>query len=250
MSNGNKSLVNFRYLIGIIAATLAAIFIDEAFFHDDIKHKIYSIRQEFVKKEGQNAYNTFNAQYGTDSLQAIVSNHKQLYDASNVNIIKEAEGKSASGLMGVGTVTKLKISQAKEAKNNYNQKSLALDQLITKREKEVKEAESLANSNFSENGFLVRIKALYSLVFSDWAVFFVYVLFSLLVGAFEFMVIKFKLNTDETNYERRIKMIEKIGEERIKRLQNPDSLLMDPGYYLPDLEKARAALKNPPSMFN
>lgn len=59
-----------------------------------------------------------------------------------------------------------------------------------------------------------------------------------------------KLTWNKTNYERRLEMIEEIGIRRIEFLLKKDSPAADPGYYLPQFEQARSAVKKNYTMYN
>ncbi|MEO5777406.1 MAG: hypothetical protein ABIQ27_10900, partial [Flavobacterium sp.] len=48
-----------------------------------------------------------------------------------------------------------------------------------------------------------------------------------------------KLTWKKTNYERKLEMIEKIGQTRIEFLLRNESPLSDPGTYIPQFELAR-----------
>jgi hypothetical protein len=250
MSNGNRKLVRFRYVIGILAAVLASIFIDDAFFHSDVQHRISSIKQEFIRGEEKKAGDMFNSQNDLVRIESEIKKQKSVYERLDNLAIAEAEGNSPTGQRGVGDVAKLKLSKAAEAKITYEKEQASLFLLYAQRDSVITKASEEAKRNFNENGFLIRIKALYQLVFSDWAVFFVYLIFTLLVGAFEFMVIQFKLNSEETNYEKRVKLIDEIGARRMQQLNNTNHPVYDGGLYLKEFNATRDLVGKKVGLYN
>lgn len=249
MSNGNRKLVKFRYVIGFLAATLASIFIDEAFFHADIQHRVKSLKSDYSRKEGQKAAENYDVQEKLPLFKSELNAQQKLYEGLDTIAISEAEGSSPSGRTGVGEIAKLKLAKAEEARKLYEQKQAEYSELLKERKNLIQKAKDDAEKNFDENGFLIRIKALYQLVFSDVAVFFIYLVFTLLVGAFEFMVIQFKLNSEETNYERRIRLIDEIGARRMQLLNNMNHPVYDGGLYLKEFSSVRKSINKREGIF-
>ena len=102
---------------------------------------------------------------------------------------------------------------------------------------------------FRENALLTRIKALFTIVVKDSYMLVTYILFTLLMFFFEFLVVILKLTWQKTNYERKIEMIEEIGQKRMEFLMRKDSPINDPGYFLPQLEESRKVLNKNISVF-
>jgi hypothetical protein len=61
----------------------------------------------------------------------------------------------------------------------------------------------------------------------------------------EFLVVVFKMCSEETNFERRVKLIERIGSERMNRIENKDSSLFDPRDIYHETMEAKSALRKP-----
>jgi hypothetical protein len=101
-----------------------------------------------------------------------------------------------------------------------------------------------------KDGLMIRVKALFQLVFSDWGMGIAYVVLTVLMFCIEFIVVLVKSKTPESNYERRVKLIEAIGEKRMQMLGGKDSPLFDPGYCLPNAVAARTTLHKNQSLFN
>lgn len=121
--------------------------------------------------------------------------------------------------------------------------------LDQEKDKAVKEAGGKRAESFNENALLIRIKALFSLVAKDGYMLTTYILFTLLLVFFEFLVVVLKLTWKKTNYEKKMEMIEEIGHIRMEFLQRKDSPLTDPGNFLPQFETARQALKKDSSLY-
>lgn len=80
----------------------------------------------------------------------------------------------------------------------------------------------------------------------------VYILFTLLLVLCEFLVVMFKYFSKPTNYERKMEAIEEIGEKRLKKLREIDSLLNSDGQNHPAYRNTRNEIRkySRASLFN
>lgn len=104
--------------------------------------------------------------------------------------------------------------------------------------------------SFNEHALLIRIKALFQLVSEDGYMLTIYVLFTLLMFFFEFLVVILKLTWKKTKYERRLEVIESTGQKRMEFIQSNHNLFNDPGYYLSQLSRERESLNRNTSLYN
>ena len=250
MANGNKWLTFFRVCIGLIVAVLGSIAIDEVVFKNDIDISVANIKEKVIVDAKTEEEKTFNKLNHTTELDNEIEIAQAKYDAADANAIAEADGTNGTGNKGVGNVTKFKDQKAKERKQDMNELLIKQQSLEMTKKALISEAGTKAAATFQENALLTRVKALFALVIKDTYMLVTYILFTLLMFFFEFLVVILKLTWKKTNYERKMEMIEEIGQKRMEFLQRKDSLLTDPGYYLPQLEEARSALKKNSSFYN
>ena len=85
---------------------------------------------------------------------------------------------------------------------------------------------------------------MFDLVRSDKTMKFAYILFTMLVFIAEFLVVITKLTWGKTNYERRVDMIEKIGQQRMDQFMENDPKKFNSGRMYPLYNKTAEALRN------
>lgn len=249
MANGNSWLTFFRVCIGLIVALLGSMAIDEVVFKNDIDISVASLKVKTIaeaKGEEEENYNNLNQLAKLDS---DINLAQSTFNNAESIAIAEADGTRGTGNRGLGQVTKFKDQKAQLRKKD-------LDNLLNKKDKLVLTEDSLTNEaglraerSFNEHALLTRIKALFNLVCKDEYMLITYILFTLLLFFFEFLVVILKLTWKKTNYERKIEMIEEIGQKRMEFLTKSNSPLTDPGYYLPQFEESRNAVKKNSSLY-
>jgi hypothetical protein len=250
MANGNKWLTFFRVCIGVIVALLGSIAIDEVVFKNDIDISVAGIKEKTIAGAKMEEEKIFNKLNHITELNNEIKIAQVKYDAAAATAIAEADGTNGTGHRGLGNVTKFKDQKAKERKMDMNELLVKQEGLMRAKNTLINEAGIKAAVTFQENALLTRIKALFTIVIKDTYMLVTYILFTLLMFFFEFLVVILKLTWKKTNYERKVEMIEEVGQKRMEFLQRKDSLLTDPGYYLPQLEQARDALKKNSSFYN
>ena len=106
--------------------------------------------------------------------------------------------------------------------------------------------------SFHENGLLLRIKAMFDLLRNDIWMDVVYILVTLILFVLEFIVVIMKLKIPKTNYERKVELIEKIGEERIRRILKTYPSYIDDATLMPALKNINNNIQKThgASMFN
>lgn len=240
MANGSGFISWFRVILGIVIALLGAIFLDEIIFHDDIDRQL----KEMQRIDNQRLVEGLDAQYA-DQIALSRQNVDQLYrdwqDAVD-EARREADGTGGSGQRGVDGIARLKLEAANNLKTEYD-RALASHDLLTARIEDMKET-IRNNHEVANDGLLIRIKALFTLVFSDWVMALIYVLFTLFLFSMEFLVVMIKMAWPKTNYERKIEMIEEIGRKRIEMLIATDARHFDPSRMQPGLDGIRKSLQN------
>jgi hypothetical protein len=230
MADGNRCLTLFRLSIGFIVAALGSIAIDEVVFKNDIDISIVTLKNEAIRKSKQDEEKQFKINNNYQKVELAIANLTNRYSTAVNNTLAEADGTTGSKKSGGGSIYRIK-DKAKEVirkdLEDANQKLATLDR---EKNNAINKAGLLTENSFNENALLTRIKALFTLVSSDRYMAIVYSLFTLLMFFFEFLVVILKLTWKKTNYERKLEMIEKIGEERILYLLRKGSPVYDLGF--------------------
>jgi hypothetical protein len=245
MSKGGGFLSFFRILIGLILAMLGSLSLDEVVFHDDISRSVARLKV----LQGITASDSARLEYerinGYQEIQAKIQEAKARYESAEADVINEANGTYGTGKRGVGRITALKDRKATNRKNDLENNYLALAKLDSLKVIYIENARQQALNSFSENGLLTRIKALADLVKTDGWMLFTYILFTLLMLFVEFLVVIFKSNWEKTNYERRMEIIERIGEKRLEILMMDRSPVYDPNFSNKVLKGANQFIHKP-----
>lgn len=243
MSNGSKSIAVFRICLGIIIALIGSLAFDEVIFKNDIDTQISENKNLYVNEHLDEKRKELSAglmlmEYNMKSKDSIWK------DAINA-AIGESEGTSGSGIPNRGKITELKLQKADEYKNEYEIARTDLYNLKNSNDSIISVYENKLNSSFNENSLLLRVKALFDLVQKDGWMMTIYILFTLLIILMESMVIIVKLFSKESNYEKKMKLIEQIGEKRMNFILNNNSQVYDNVVFKGDLNNVNTLLRKP-----
>ncbi len=249
MANGNGWLTVFRVSIGLIIAGLGSIAIDEVVFKNDINTSVAKIKKDAVLKAKMEASSHFEKETGYPELEKRIIEAKNAYEKAEQAVIDEANGTYGTGRRGAGKITELKNNKALDRKNELDKLIAQKAALAVQKMVEINKAGEDRTKTFDDRGLLVRVKALFALVREDGYMLIVYLLFTTLLFFFEFLVVILKLTWRKTNYERKLEMIEEIGNMRMGVLLNKNNQ-MDPGSYLPQLDAASIAVKRNSAIYN
>lgn len=250
MANGNGWLTLFRICIGLIVALLGSIAVDEVVFEDDIDISVAQLREKEIATAKVNEEKNFNALNEVTQLNSEISIAQKSFDSAEALAVAEADGSKGTGNKGVGRVADYKDQKARQRKQDLNNLLIKKNTLFAVKDSFIYAAGQRAENSFKEHALLTRIKALFKLVARDEFMLTTYLLFTLLMFFFEFLVVIMKLTWNKTNYERKVEMIEEIGKRKMEFLIRKDTPLSDPGHFLPQLEQARIAVKKNGSLYN
>jgi len=242
MSQGSRWIASFRIILGSLIALLGSIVLDEVIFKSDIDSQVFRNRNIFVQEELASLEEQSKAKI--DSLQSDMDKKYGIWDKAHDEATKEADGSGGSGRRGVDGITRIKQQHADKMKIYYDQ---AMQQLSDENKKLDKAKTDLAlgaSNSFSEHSLLIRIKAMFDLIGDDSYMLIIYLLFTALLFFLEFLVVIIKMCYPETNYERKLKMIEDIGKDRMAKIMGKDSESYDGGKVQPQINRARAILSN------
>jgi hypothetical protein len=250
MANGNGWLTTFRICIGFIVAALGSIAVDEVVFKNDINISVAEIKANFIQEGKNKAATDFKKENGYENIDASILAAQANYDKAEKAVIDEADGTYGTGKKGAGNITKLKDKKASVRKADLTKLLEQKNKLEQDKNLAMQAAGDEVAASFNEHALLIRIKALFRLVVKDGYMLTTYILFTLLLFFFEFLVVILKHTWKKTNYEKKLEMIEEIGQRRMEYLQRKDSPLTDPGNYLSQFEMARQSVKKNSSLYN
>jgi hypothetical protein len=223
--------------------------IDEVVFKNDIDISVAAIKEKTILDARRQKEFQFLQEHNYSGIEKKINDAQNSYDITEASTLSEADGTNGSKTRGMGAIAKLKNEKTQHRKAILTSLITDKSKLDLKKTESVDKAELVASNSFKENALLIRIKAFFQLVKSDSYMLVIYILFSLLLFFFEFLVVILKLTWKKTNYERKLEMIEKIGQTRIEYLLKRESPLSDPGNYIPQLELARKRVTTKSTIF-
>lgn len=249
MSNGGWLLVVFRVILAFLVAAIGSVFLDEVIFVKDINQQLV-INKEKMTENAKEAVKSAHAQeFATQ--EGLVQQKYASWQQTQLAAEHEADGSAGSGIRGVHAITRLKLENAVVNQNDYLLAKGELDAIQAHIiEEQEKEAARIASS-FEDKALLNRIKAMFDLVLTDGFMLAFYLLVTAILFTLEFLVIIFKVTMGKTNYERRLELIEEIGQKRMERVRQNDLKHFDSGRISPEYRQAYANLgKSKVSLFN
>jgi hypothetical protein len=250
MANGNGWLTLIRVLIGLIIALLGSIALDEVIFKREIDTGMPFLTEEYKTQLIRKTEMEFKDQHNYRNLETSIANAQVKYDSAFESAIHEADGTTGTKAKGVGQITKFKSEKAKERKADLNELLREKQALDVIKDSLLNATSQKVEKSFDENGLLVRVKALFDLISGDKYMVGIYTLLSTLMFFFEFFVVILKLTLKKTNYERRIELIEEIGQRRIEQLKQKDIHFADPGFSFKELKDTKMLLDQRSKVFS
>lgn len=249
MANGNRWITSIRIVMGFCIATIGSIMVDELIFHDDINQQ-FEINKEAAIKVAQDSISAkYSASLNISSNQ--LAQKAAIWNNGLDDAKKEADGKGGSKQRGVGEITQIKLQIADKQQTDYHRAKADNDSILRVKAIALEKAENQINSTYGKAMLLHRIEALFDLIASNKVVAFIYIIFTIFIWCLEFLVILLKMNTAETNYEKKIRMIERIGSHRIDKIVKRDSEWYDAGKGHNSARDVRKIVsKTPPALFN
>jgi hypothetical protein len=242
MADNRRSIIIFRYSLGVIIALLGAICLDEAIFKQDIDQQLSKMHKSIVDESV--AMLEENNKSGLEKAQTDVDNKFSVWQAAINDAKREADGTGGSGIKGVHAITKIKLASAEVSKIDYDHALADLTLLRSKLDNEKIQQEKQVEASLQNDALLNRIKALFYLVAHDFSMGIVYFLFTAFLFFMEFIVVFLKSAWPKTNYERKLEMIEEIGRKRLERLLLPQAYIRDPMEADNSIKKAKELLGN------
>jgi hypothetical protein len=250
MAHSSRSIVIFRILLGTVTAFLGAVFLDEVIFKQDVDQQMFLMNKTTIANNIQMVEDSYQKELNGARENA---NKKYIVWQAAINDAKhEADGSSGSGIKGVHAITKMKLATADISKMDYEKGETELKVLREKIDREKAEVQIRVANSLKEGALLNRIKALFDLVLSDVYMAIIYFLFTSFLFAMEFLVVFLKSAWPKTNYERRLELIEEIGQKRMERVSKNDHLHFESGKIYPSYKNASEMIlrKGNASLYN
>jgi hypothetical protein len=206
LSTTNKTITRLRIVIGVIVAILGSLTMDEVIFKNDIDNMMQTYKVEGVDTEVKKIDDFY--QNKKDSISKIVNQKFEIKEKARIDLQKEIEGEANSGMGGYGTRAKIKRQLFDDAQKDFDDEKSKLSKLLDDYNDERKFAKKDTRDNFNQKGLLIRMKAMFRLIFSDWVSFGVFILYFTLVFIMEVLVIIMKKFTPQSPDEE----LERLGD--------------------------------------
>jgi hypothetical protein len=216
LAQSNPTINRLRVILGLIVAILGSLTMDEVIFKNDIDNMMQTYKVEGVDNETAKWDSLYVGRI--DSVARIVNFKSSVYKQRSDEYALELEGKANSGQGGDGPLAK-----RKEILMNRSYDDLVRDQEVlkgleveyrTNREFSKKDA----RESFNDKGLLMRMKAMFRLILSDWVSFIVFLLYFLLVLIMETLVIFMKKFTPKSPDEELEEMGDKLLVSKHKKM--------------------------------
>ncbi len=247
MSNGNRWIAAFRIVMGLCIASIGSIVVDEAIFHSDIERQLHINKETYIQTEKAKIQREYNAKLLT--LQSVREEKGKAWQVALQEVSKESDGSGGSKLRGSGEIAKLKKELANDQLGDYQQARNDFTMLQEEMHIKLEKLEEKVNASYNGSMLLNRIKAMFDLVIAEKTMRFTYIIFTLLIWCIEFLVVLMKMNHVETNYERKLKLIEQIGEKRMSKIGNKDNNWYDGGIGHTSTKNLRSIINQGPPRF-
>jgi hypothetical protein len=249
MSNGNKSILIFRIILGFVVASLGSITMDEVIFKHDIDNQVASYKQTEIQK----AVNIAESEYlnSINEKQSLVNRKFTEWNQALIEAKGEADGTSGSHQKQVGNIARLKMSIADKLEADYRNEAIKLDKLQFEVEQQRSRAKSYAEQNFHGNGFLLRIRAMFDLIKNDRIMLCTYSLVTLFLFCIEFLVVLIKIGCKNSVDEDLEKVREKLLRSKTEKIVDRSLAYFKPEQFNSSVQDANSFLKqNISSLFN
>lgn len=211
----NRFLTGFRVALGLLIAVLGSLSLDEVIFRRDIDGKVAEMKAARIQAAGIDASPDIVRQVAAQKMK--VDAAYQDWQHALQEVRAEADGTGGSRMARVGDIVRLKQQQANRLEQVWQAEQVNLDHLRQKMDKERNEAMAAAGAAFESHGLLIRVRALFYLVFNDWLMGGFYILFTLLLVCLEFIVIILKSVYPPTTDERLEAEVEVLVLEKARR---------------------------------
>lgn len=206
LSSSNIIVQRLRIVIGTIVAILGSLTIDEVIFKNDIDNMMQTYKVEGVNSEVKKIDDYYLNKI--DSSSKVVALKFAIKEKTRQDLQREIEGEAKSSIGGNGPLARIKRQLFEDASIDYNDEREKLNILKSDYNQDRKFTNKDSRESFNDKGLLMRMKAMFRLIFGDWVTFFVFILYFTLVFIMEMLVIIMKKFTKESPDEE----LERLGD--------------------------------------
>lgn len=207
LAQSNPVINRLRILLGLIVAILGSLTMDEVIFKNDIDNMMQVYKVEVVDSETAKWDTLYVGRI--DSISRIVNYKSQVYKQRSDEYYLEIEGKANSRVGGDGPMAKRKLEIMNRAYEDLKSDQDVLKKIEEEYRSNREFAKKDSRETFNDKGLLMRMKALFRLILSDWVSFIVFLLYFLLVLIMETLVIIMKKFTPMSPDEE----LERMGDD-------------------------------------
>lgn len=228
-SSKSRWLVGVRVILGVATALVGSIIVDEILFHNDISNNMPGYIETKITEASTSVEEKFNPQ--VDSLRKEVDLKYGVWMASVNEVKAEADGSGGSGKAGVSEITRTKLALTDIQKSNYEEAMLRQQEFKARYDSELGNIRDEFKKNFNPDSLLTRMNVMFALIGKSRTMLFWYLVFTIIFFIIEILVVLVKTFSQESNYERKLRLIEEVGRHRMDAM-----LLRELETYNPSME--------------
>lgn len=196
LASTSKVINRLRVVLGVIVAILGSLTIDEVIFKNDIDNQIQKLKVEDRDLQTKKMDDLWV--FRIDSVSREVGQKTLDYNKKSNDYYLEIEGKANSGVGGEGPMAERKKLLMERAYETLKSEQEVLKSMRDTYNSKREFAETDSKENFNDKGLLLRMRAMFGLIFSDIVSFIVFFLYFLLVLIMETLVIIMKKFTPKS----------------------------------------------------
>lgn len=242
LTSGGKAILRFRLTLGIFVSILGSICLDEVVFKHDIDNQVSLIKQTEI--ENSNDKVDLDFQNRISEQKNIVRKKGEMWSQSLDDAKGEADGTKGSHQKLFGKIALLKLNVAAQQEIDYKNENNKLTELQKNLETEKQKSKIKAEKNFNESALLIRIRALFELIFHDPFMLAVYLIFTAFLFSLEFLVViikRYSPNSIDEDIEKKKDDLIKKKQETLIQLLNG---IHDPNLSISSINAANELLKS------
>lgn len=223
----SKYLSAFRIILGGLFALLGSFLLDEIIFQNDISDEIILIKKEererslqILDNKHQLALNELNTNY-TDA--------NEWAKQKQTEATKEADGTGGTRSRGFKRVAQQKQNVADQAFAKANALELDKRRLIDNYTTNRLTEEDNFNEEFNKNSLLRNMTAMFRVISNSFWARIIWLIFTLILAAFEFLVIIIKMVSNPTDYEDFIELQSVLKKSELNAIRENKERMLQAG---------------------
>lgn len=217
----NKTVKCLRITLGLFMALTGSFILDEWLFKEDIDRQLSILKSTKKTEETARIKESLAAQLAEASEEVQV----RYTDWQNAleKATREADGTGGSGNKGVSGITRMKMQVADQKKQEYQHALNAKEEINLSLDEKLTGMENELDETWQDPSLLIRMQAMFSLVFSNRAMLAVWALITGILFILEFMVVILKSSWDDTPYEKQKQVLDELYLKRLAWMNRLES---------------------------